>query len=194
MASELLPALFGAIGTLVGGGVTITANWIASRTQFRLATDSDRRQNVKNRNDANAAYLASAKILAERGHILVERMRWANTPEETITSLHMACHEGWEDVLRKHSSVLVDSPDIEVRGSANAVRDALQSVIESCNSAYYGGSGHTRMPTGFFNLLQAARAANQKFADDANKYSAVGELTLAFHLQTGIYQEALDLP
>jgi hypothetical protein len=178
MASELLPALFGAIGTLVGGGVTITANWIASRTQLRLATDADKRQSVKDYNDANAALLASAKILAERGHVLVERMRSANTPDETITSLHMACHEGWEDALRKHAAVLVNSPNPTVRDDADAVRDALQNLIESCNSAYYGGLGRTRTPNGFYDLLEHARDANKEFATHANKYSAVGELAL----------------
>jgi hypothetical protein len=176
MASDLLPALFGAIGTLVGGGVTLTANWIASRTQHYLVTEERKQRNAEVRRDAYSAFLASAEIFADRARELVDRIS-LSAPEEKITSAYTVYYEAWEDSKRKRASVLISGPDC-VALSAENLRNSLTDLSTLCDSAYNQRSERTEPPRGYRGKLQAARDARANFASIARKYAVVGESDL----------------
>lgn len=173
MASELLPALFGAIGTLVGGGVTLTANWLASRTQHYLVTEDRRQRNAEVRREAYNAFLASAEIFQDRGRELVDSIS-LDAPEDRITSAYAAYYEAWEDAKRKRASVLISGPD-DVARSADKLRDSIINLSILCDSAYHKRSERAARPRGYLDILQAVSDASAEFASIARKYAVVRE-------------------
>jgi hypothetical protein len=171
MASELLPAVFGAIGTLVGGGVTLTANWITARTQHRVATEDRRQKNAEVRRDAYSAFLAAAELFQDRGRELVERIS-PDAPNEKIESAHAAFYEAWEDAKRKRTSVLISGPE-DIVPSVNKLRDKLAEFYSLCNNAYNNRS--ERRPRGYLDTLETTSDAMTAFATLARKFAVVDE-------------------
>jgi hypothetical protein len=135
MASEWIPAIFGVIGTMLGGGVTLAANWISSHTQRELAVEERRQRNAEVRRDAYSAFLASAVTFEDRGRELFDEVR-LRASEEKISSSYDAYYEAWEDVKRKRASVLIVGPE-DVTYGAYRLQDSLASLAGYCDSAYY---------------------------------------------------------
>jgi hypothetical protein len=190
MASEWLPALFGAIGTVVGGGVTLTANWIASRTQQYLATEDRRQRNAEVRRDAYSIFLASAEIFEDRGRELVDSIS-LGAEEAKIESAYAAYYEAWEDVKRKRASVLISGPD-DVAHSANKLRDSLTDLSIFCDSAYNKRSERAGRSRGYLDMLQAARDASAEFESIARKYAVVGESEIISNRKRGLIRKTVD--
>lgn len=190
MASEWLPALFGAIGTMVGAGVTLTANWIVSHTQRYLATEDRRQRNAEVRRDACSIFLASALIFEDRGRELVDSIRFGAS-EARITSAYEAYYEAWEDVKRKRASVLVSGPD-DVAHMAEKLHDSLTELSIFCDSAYYKRSQRAGASRGYLDRLQAARDASAEFASIASKYAVVNESDLIDNRKRGLIRKATD--
>jgi hypothetical protein len=175
---------------MVGGGVTLTANWIASHTQRYLAIEDRRQRNAEVRRDACSIFLAFAILFEDRGRELVDSMR-LDAPDAKITSAYEAYYEAWEDVKRKRASVLISGPENVVH-LADKLHDSLTDLSIICDSAYYKRSQRAGATRGYLDTLQDACDASAEFASIASKYAVVSESGLIVTRKLGLIRKARD--
>jgi hypothetical protein len=191
MTSEWLPALFGIIGTLLGGSVTLAANWLTSRTQRHLAAEDRIQQNAGVRREAYALFLTSVSALKDRGRELAETIRAGTSEEEKITSLHKACHESWEDMKARRPLVLIvgtgDIPKIvdELHGS-------LAEYYKLCDDMYRNRPN--RWSPKYDKLVSEIDKKFAEFAKDARDYAVASEPDLIIDRRIGFFKKAVTPP
>jgi hypothetical protein len=178
MASEWLPALFGVIGTLLGGSVTLAANWLQSNTQRQLAAEDHIQQNAGIRREAYALYLTSASMLKDRGRELANTVVAGKSEEAKIESLHKAYYESWEDMKTKRPLVLVAGPD-DASSSANNLHWALIEYSDVCDKIYADRAEYRKNPGGWPRKYDktAEEVDNQfiEFTKQAQRFAMASE-------------------
>ena len=172
MASEWLPALFGVIGTLLGGSVTLTANWISSSTQRYLATEDRNQQNAAIRREAYASLLASASMLKDRGRELAESIIAERPDEERITSLHKVYYDSWEDVKERRPLALIVGP-IDMPAIINELHYSLAAFSACCDKMFQDRPDS--WPANYDKLACRVDVKFAAFAEAAGKWAIAGE-------------------
>lgn len=193
MASEWLPALFGVIGTLLGGAVTLTANWISSRTQRYLAIEDHNQQNAAIRREAYAPFLASAAMLKDRGRELAESIRAEIPDEDKIESLRKVYYESWEDMKGKRPLALIVGPsDSGMPDIVNNLHGALIAFADHCDAIYRDRP--TRRSPKYDQLAADVDDAFAKCAEAARKFAIVNEPDLTTDRKIWFFKKSVSPP
>jgi hypothetical protein len=171
MASEWLPALFGVIGTLLGGSVTLTANWISSSTQRYVATEDRNQQNAAIRREAYASLLASASMLKDRGRELAESIIAERPDEERIKSLHKVYYDSWEDVKERRPLALIVGP-IHMPAIINDLHYSLVAFSACCDKMFQDRPHN--WPADYDELAGCVDDKFAAFAEAARKCAIAG--------------------
>lgn len=189
MASEWLPALFGVIGTLLGGSVTLTANWLTSNTQRHLAAEDRIQQNAAIRREAYAPFLAAASMIKDRGHELAEAIRAETRDEERIASLRKVYYESWEEMKGKRPLALIVGPG----GMPEKVDDLHGSLIdfrEHIDEIYRDKPNH-RSPK-YNRLVVNIDNAFAEFARAAREYAVASEPDLITDRKIAFFKKPVN--
>ena len=140
VSSEWIAAIFGISGAVVGAGATLTANWISTRTQLRLA-DRDREQrSAEIRRAACAEYLIAADSFMDQSRELANRMQ-GNAAKAECEAAHTPYFAGWEQLQRTCAPVVIAGPN-ELGKLAERLQSQLGILGDLCDdwySAYKNG-------------------------------------------------------
>jgi hypothetical protein len=153
VTSEWIAAVFGLVGAVIGASATLTANWIASRTesrtQLKLAADDREQRSAEVRRDASAKYLIVVDSFMDQARELVSRMESTAPGPECDTS-HESYLAGWEDLQRRCAPVVIAGPS-ELGERAEALKSQLGALGDECDSwyaAHKNGLTRSRATTG----------------------------------------------
>lgn len=175
MTSEWIAAIFGLAGAVIGAGATLTANWIASRTesrtQLKLAADHHVQRRAEVRRAACAEYLIAVDSFMDKARELVSRME-STAPGPECDAAHKSYFAGWEDLQRRCAPVVIAGPS-ELGERAEELKSQLGALGDECDSWYAAHkNGLTRSrATKFSNAQRVANQARAVFISAAQKHA-----------------------
>ena len=174
VTSEWIAAVFGVLGAVVGAGATLTANWIASRTQLKLAADDRDQRRAEVRRAACAEYLVAVDSFLDQARELVSRME-NGSPKPQCDAAYASYFAGWEHLQRVRAPVVIAGPS-ELGERAEALRYQLAGLGDECDSWFTAHkNGPTRSRAAKFSTAQhAAHEARTAFVLAAQKNAYPG--------------------
>lgn len=174
VTSEWIAAAFGVVGAVVGAGATLTANWIATRTQLELAAHNREQQRAEVRRAACAEYLVAVDSFMDQARELVSRME-NDAPRPQCDAAHASYFAGWEHLQRVRAPVVIAGPS-ELGDRTDALRHQLAALGDECDSWYTAHkNGSTRGRAAKFSTAQhAAHDARTAFVSVAQKNAYPG--------------------
>jgi hypothetical protein len=172
VSSDWIAAVFGILGTVVGAGATLIANWLSTRTQLVLAERDREDKKAEVRRIACAKYLIAADSFADHARELASRMDQKARAED-CEAAHKPYSAGWEKLQHACAPVVIAGPD-KLGEQAELLKSKLGSVGDLCDSwyvAYQKGSTRSRI-SDYSEARLGAEDARKNFVSAAQKETA----------------------
>jgi hypothetical protein len=171
VASEWIPAVAGLAGAAVGASATLATNWIANRTQVKLAVGNRAQQIADVRRAAFAEYLTAVDTFLDQARDLASRMD-QRAPSTECEAAHVNYLVGWESLNRACAPTIIAGP-AEVAELAEELQSQLGDLGDTCDSwysAHQNSSVRSRLSV-FGSARQSARDARDAFISAARKHA-----------------------
>jgi hypothetical protein len=156
---------------MAGAGATLTANWIAARTQLKLASGNREQQSAEVRRSACAGYLTATGSFMDQARELVSRMQ-NGAPAPERDAAHAAYFAGWEKLQPACAPAVIAGPG-DPGKRAEAPKSQLGALGDECDSWYAAHkNGPVRNRASKFSSVQhAAHEARAAFISAAQQYA-----------------------
>jgi hypothetical protein len=158
VTSGWIAAVVALAGAVIGAGATLTANWLAARTQLQLAAGNREQQRAEVRRGACADYLTAVDSFMDQARELVSRME-NDAPAPERDAAHAAYFAGWEHLQRVCAPVVIAGPG-ELAEQAEALKSQLGAVGDVCDS-WYAAHNNGPVRSQVSKLSEAQHAARQ---------------------------------
>jgi len=163
VTSGWIAAVVALAGAVIGAGATLTANWLATRTQLQLAAGNREQQRAEVRRGACADYLTAVDSFMDQARELVSRMENGAQAAERDAA-HAAYFAGWEHLQRLCAPVVIAGSG-ELGERAEALKSQLGALGDECDrwyAAHKNGQVRSRVSK-FSDAQHTAYEANAKF-------------------------------
>jgi hypothetical protein len=171
VTSGWITAVVALAGAVIGAGATLTANWLAARTQLQLAAGNREQQKAEVRRGACADYLTAVDSFLDQARELVSRMD-NGAPAGERGAAHAAYFAGWEHLQRVCAPVVIAGPG-ELGHRAEALKSQLGALGDECDRWYAADkNGQARSRVSKFSDAQhAAYQAREAFISAAQTHA-----------------------
>jgi len=171
VGSEWIAAIFGILGTVVGAGATLTANWISTRTQLVLANRDREQRSAEVRRAAYAEYLIAADSFMDQARELAHRMQ-NDASRAECEAVYGPYFASWEQLQRAYAPVVIAGPN-ELGKLAEKLQSRIGALGDLCDdwySAYKNGPTPSRISE-FGKARHEAMLSRAIFISVAQKYA-----------------------